>query len=378
MMTNVGTCITTLFWYTFGLFVNVLDKLIFSKRASQKGRSDFSLKEAQKLIKPHTENHRYATTHFGVYILDLPEPLRYLNIFTLVGTAGVTAFDIDDIIRTFPDCRNVTTVHVSAAGEAGLPFLKSYDTNTECSLKQNSSKFSWGQDLTIDFNYPFANIKGNFQNLEVNFTMTFSGVLSYFTDIPALYQHITLAAHCEGTIRGPHGLTNVNNAGNFEYCRVSTPQSFFPKLLPMWAKLPLNIFTYQIIQLYEDDQDIRSGFQLLLSLAETDQFTIHSYVMYRKMQGGEQQRYRATMQIIAEEETLPLIQKGQRMPSRLRWTAKDAKGHPALDITVSPDSAWRAGFGRGANAACSYSGTWQKRKIKGSNGHIEWIRVPKE
>ena len=50
-----------------------------------------------QILKPHARSRVWATTHYGVFVPDLPAPHRYLNTMTLLGASGTELFDLDHL-----------------------------------------------------------------------------------------------------------------------------------------------------------------------------------------------------------------------------------------------------------------------------------------
>ena len=51
------------------------------------------------IIRPRLNEQYYSWTHYGIFIPNLPEPHRYLNITLLLGTPSALAFDHDQLIK---------------------------------------------------------------------------------------------------------------------------------------------------------------------------------------------------------------------------------------------------------------------------------------
>jgi hypothetical protein len=67
-----------------------------------------------EMIRPRVNSKYYGWTHYGVFFPSLPEPHRYCNVMTLLGTTGTVCFDNDYLVTGNP--RQTATLLFSTAG----------------------------------------------------------------------------------------------------------------------------------------------------------------------------------------------------------------------------------------------------------------------
>ncbi|GAA4395789.1 DUF6670 family protein [Tsukamurella soli] len=309
------------------------------------------------ILRPHTGSRLWGTTHYGVFVPDLPEPLRYVNTMTLIGAAGAEVFDNDHLAA--PDARNTATLLTSTAlGDHHL--YRAYDASTECGFAADGSTLRWGDELEITVELPHVSVRGRYPTFAVDLDLEVTQQVSYFVKTP-IYDHLSLLAPYTGTVAGDA----VRGLGTFEYARIRSPQAISAKPLPEPLKLPVDFFTYQIVDLDERTQmlltDVRARGRIACRLA------------HLRVLGGETEVFQdVTMDVVEYAE--PLVdERGRemRVPARLRWRVCDGDA-TVLTLDGVVDSPLRYGHGRGYVGAYTYTGGFRGRDVSGS-AYLEWI-----
>jgi len=312
---------------------------------------------------PHADSRLWAWTHFGVFVPLLPEPHRYLNTMTLIGATGAELFDNDPMVGD--DAREFATV-LSSTAQGDEHHYRGYDF-AECAFEADGSSLAWGDHLTIEVALPVVRVAGRYESFEVDLELAVTDRVSYFIRSP-IYQHFSLLAPFTGTIRDARGETAVSGLGTFEYARALGHQSLSSKALPVPAKLPLDFFTYQVIQLDERTQ-------LLLTEVTARGSIACRLAHVRTTDGPSEVHDDVTFEVVSWDEprtdpwgrTMPV-------PAELRWRVRDAAGDLLLDLEGKLDAPWRFGHGRGYVSAYSYAGHFRGRPVEGS-AYIEWVDV---
>lgn len=310
---------------------------------------------------PHVDSRARSMVHYGVFLPKLPEPYRYLNTMTLIGSTGTEIFDNDALAA--PDARDTTTVLSSTAAGDQCSY-RAYDAADNCDFTPDGSHLQWGDELTIDVAGSEAHITGRYPNFAVEVTSTITDQASYFVRTP-IYEHLSLLAPFEGTITDAGGVTPISGLGTFEYAHAITPQALTRRVIPGPLKLPADFFTYQIIELDERTQ-------LLLTCVSARGAIACLLVHVRVL--GESTRVLDDVTFEVGQYADDLVDqwgRPMRTPAQMRWTAREA-GRPVLQLEATPDSTWRFGHGRGYVGAYSYTGRFLDDDVAGT-GYVEWV-----
>lgn len=311
------------------------------------------------ILKPHARSRSWATTHYGVFVPDLPEPYRYLNTMTLLGASGSELFDLDHLAA--PDARDTTTVFSSTA-KGDQRFYRAYDMSTQCRFSDDGGELRWAGDLALDVALPNVAVRGRYPGFTIDLELAVTEQVSYFVKSP-IYDHLSLLAPYHGVVDG----VEVSGLGTFEYARIRTHQGLLRRPMPAALKLPLDFFTYQIIDIDDRTQilltDVRARGRAACRLA------------HLRVTGGATEVY-TDVEFTVTEYGDPLVDdRGHTMrcPRTIRWTVRDG-GREILAVDGTVDSPWRQGHGPGYVAAYSYTGAWRSAAVSGS-AYLEWIDV---
>ncbi len=313
-------------------------------------------------LRPHQHSRFYGWTHYGVMIPDLPAPQRFFSIMSILGMPGARAFDTDHALKTSPR-RNATVVSGTAASQA--QHFAGYDMAQDCVLAEDGSHIQFGQDVCITGTYPEYRVQAAYGALELDIALRCTDKVSWFIKSP-IYDHLSLLGEYAGELVWQGERQRIAGLCTFEHAACVSPYSLRDKALPPVCKLPLDFFTYQIINL-----DTRS--QLLL---------VHTTVLGRPLMTAAWLRsldeysrsWRDVQFEVLEEQSEPArAPDGVLMwlPRVFRWRVKD-QGREWLDITGTVDTAMSYGLGSGYVGGYHYEGRWQGRAISGL-GYIEYI-----
>ncbi|MBB3036859.1 hypothetical protein FHU29_001293 [Hoyosella altamirensis] len=318
--------------------------------------------DCPEIIAPQINSARWACTHYGVFIPELPEPYRYLNTMTLIGASGALCFDNDYLVSE--DARRTATV-LSSTAHGPEHHYRAYDTSADCQLAEDSSLLQWGDDLTIRCEHPRYALSARYGHMAVELQVTATQVVSWFVRSPVC-DHFSLLATYTGSIEDANGHTDISGLCTFEYARYMSPQSLTAKPLPEALKLPVDFFTYQIINLNERTQ-------LLLTDVRAAGVSACRLAHLRSLDGDARVFDDVTMEVLGYQSELAIDPRGRQMrvPAKLRWTVRE-NGDDLLHFDADVDSPLRYGHGRGYVGAYTYSGVWNGEPVTGT-GYLEWV-----
>ncbi|EPG38438.1 hypothetical protein F907_01019 [Acinetobacter colistiniresistens] len=318
-----------------------------------------------EIIRPRTEEKFYTWTHYGIFFPLLPEPHRYLNIMILLGTPGALAFDHDDI--TVGDPRKTATFFSSTAA-VDEHLLKAYIIPEETNIQDNGTLIELGEEVSIQGTLPNIHLKGSYHGLSFEFDLDVTDQISWFIKTP-IYDHFSLLANFKGQLEYQGKTTPAEGLCTYEYARAVGAHGVVKKLLPEPYKLPLDFFTYQIINLTETTQLLLTKADILgqpaaysLHVRHTDQ----PAEIYTKVE----------FKVIAHQvdDYVSPSGKKMRLPQLFSWSVKDDADQKVLEITAEIDSPFRYGHGVGYASAYTFTGEYLNKPVQG-RGYIEYVDV---
>lgn len=321
--------------------------------------------ETPEMMRPHAESRRWAWTHYGVFLPELPGPHRYLNTMTFIGATGALAFDNDYLAAD--DARDTATVLSSTAAD-GHHHYGAYDTGRDCSFADDGSRLDWGKDLSITGAYPHFHVRGHYDNFDVSLDIRATDQVSWFIRTP-FYDHLSLFATATGTLTDKTGTVAIERTlCTFEYARCMSPQALTAQPLSTQRKLPVDFFTYQIVNL-------DSSTQVLLTEVRAAGAVACLLAHVRCLDGTTRVYDDVAMTVLSYQAQPSVDPRGRamRVPRQLRWRVRDATGAEILTFDAEVDSPLRYGHGRGYVGAYTYQGTWQGRRPVTGSGYMEWV-----
>ncbi|RZF55909.1 hypothetical protein EXE30_03630 [Acinetobacter halotolerans] len=318
-----------------------------------------------EIIRPRTTEKFYTWTHYGIFFPLLPEPHRYLNIMILLGTPGALAFDHDDI--TLGDPRHTATLFSSTAA-LDQHLLKAYIIPDETNIQENGTQIELGEDVSITGTLPNIHLKGAYHGLNFEFDLDVTDQVSWFIKTP-IYDHFSLLATFKGQLEYQGQATPAEGLCTYEYARATGAHGVVKKRLPESYKLPLDFFTYQIINLTETTQ-------LLLTKADILGQPVAYSLHIRHTDKPAEIYTNVEFKVIAHQidDYISPSGKKMRLPQFFSWTVKDDTGQKVLEIFAEIDSPFRYGHGIGYASAYTFTGEYLNNEVQG-RGYIEYIDV---
>ncbi|RZG80992.1 DUF6670 family protein [Acinetobacter venetianus] len=317
------------------------------------------------IIRPRTQEKFYTWTHYGIFFPLLPEPHRYLNIMILLGTPGALAFDHDDI--TLGDPRQTATLFSSTAA-VDEHLLKAYIIPEQTNIQENGSLIELGEEVSISGTLPNIHLQGAYHGLSFDFELDVSEHVSWFIKTP-IYDHFSLLANFKGQLEYEGQVTPAEGLCTYEYARAAGAHGVVKKLLPEAYKLPLDFFTYQIINLNETTQLLLTKADIL---GQPAAYSLH----VRHTDKAAEIYTNVEFKVIAHQvdDYVSPSGKKMRLPQLFCWSVKDASNEKVLEIIAEIDSPFRYGHGIGYASAYTFTGEYRNNPIEG-RGYIEYVDV---
>lgn len=311
---------------------------------------------------PQVDSRRYGWTHYGVMIPDLPAPHRFFSIMSIVGTPGALAFDTDHALKDTPR-RNATVVSGTAATHPR--HFGGYSIGADCEIHDDGSVIRFGDEVEIRGAYPLYTVRAEYAGLRLELELRNTDKVSWFMKTP-FYDHFSLLSQYSGQLRWRGRTQEIAGLCTFEYAACASPYQLRDRPLPPVLKLPLDFFTYQVINL-----DARE--QLLLTRVCISGVEAVSRIYLRSLERNGV-RHEAQFEVLEYREEPGIAPDGRRMrlPQRFRWTAAGEGAASLLEIEGEVDTPFTYGLGSGYVGGYRYEGRYRGRKISG-RGYIEYI-----
>jgi hypothetical protein len=314
---------------------------------------------------PLVGNRWFSWVHYGVMVPGLAEPHRFFNVMSILGTTGAVCFDNDHTVRTTPrDTANV----ISTTSATPKSAFCSYSLAADCELRDDGSRLRFGEDLLIEGSYPRYRLRRVLDRVTVELELELTDKVAYFMRFPRVYDHWSLLARCRGTIRDASGPLAIDDLCTFEYARGAGLYSLATGRRSKRAKLPVNYFTYQVL-------NVDSSSQLLLTEVGRPDGVAFRGAYERGLDDYGGVLPRATMKVTQARTEPAVTQDGREMqlPARWTWTVEDDRERSVpivLDCVADDD--WIYGLGAGYVGSFKYAGSYRGRAIEGT-GYVEYI-----
>lgn len=315
-----------------------------------------------QMMRPHTASSFYGWTHYGVMIPDLPAPHRFFSIMSIIGTPGALAFDTDHALVDTPR-RNATLVSGTAA--TAPRHFAGYSIDRDCELRDDGSVIRFGEEVAIRGGYPDFRVQAWLGDVRLEIDLHCTDKVSWFLRLP-VYDHLSLLAHYRGTVSRGDAVQAIDGRCTFEYAACVSPHTLRRDPLPPRFKLPLDFFTYQIINLDNGEQLLLTRYGLFGRPLAT--------LAYLRSDASYSRTFRdVSFEVLATQEPPATAPDGRTMPlpARFRWQVRDG-GRLRIEIEGRVDTPWLYGLGSGYVGGYDYRGRYGGQPI-GGRGYIEYI-----
>jgi hypothetical protein len=225
-----------------------------------------------------------------------------------------------------------------------------------------------GEEVSISGTLSNIHLQGAYHGLSFDFELDVSEHISWFIKTP-IYDHFSLLANFKGQLEYKGQVTPAEGLCTYEYARAAGAHGVVKKLLPEAYKLPLDFFTYQIINLNETTQLLLTKANIL---GQPAAYSLH----VRHTDKAAEIYTNVEFKVIAHQvdDYVSPSGKKMRLPQLFSWSVKDASNEKVLEITAEIDSAYRYGHGIGYASAYTFTGEYRNHPIHG-RGYIEYIDV---
>lgn len=318
-------------------------------------------------IVPHVGSRVFSWSHNGVMIPNLPEPLRFLSMTTIVGSTGAPISEVRHQPPPPGGPRNRATLNVSTAATAP-GFWDDLRIDTECELAPDGSLWRYGDAVTLSGRYPSYRLEIRTPDLTADLDLACSDVVSWFVHTP-VYRHLSLLTRYTGSIAHAGTTYAVEGTCAFEHARAFGSHTFTPRpARSRLLQLPLDFFTYQVLDLGDDRQ-------LLLVSVEAEGRIAMNGAFLRDATGRSTALHRGLTFEVVESQPEPAITPdgaAMELPKRLRWRT-DPDAAFAVDVVATVDAPFSWGLGSGYVGCYSFGGTVDGTPVEGRTGYIEYI-----
>lgn len=185
-----------------------------------------------------------------------------------------------------------------------------------------------------------------------------------------IYDHFSVLATCEGTIRDIRCTTPISGLCTVEYGRCITPQALTSTPLRPSLKLPVTLITYQIVNLDAWTQ------LLLTKVTGAGGATPCLLAHLRTLDGNGAWVFEKTELEVVEYADKRLVD-GQgrriRVPKKMRWTVDEDDGRNLPRLEAIVDAPFRYGHGQGYMSAYTFACVWGGRELN-DTGYLECMR----
>lgn len=314
------------------------------------------------MLVPHTDSRFYGWTHYGVMIPDLPDPHRFFSIMSVIGTPGALAFDTDHALVASP--RGNATV-VSGTAATHPRHFAGYSIARDCDMAADGSRVRFGQEVEITGSYPDYRVQAHWDDFVLDIRLTCSDNVTWFVHNP-IYKHLSLLSRYEGSVSLGGARQDIAGACTFEHAACVSPYLLRDRPLPDRFKLPLDFFTYHII-------NFPDGVQLLMTQAMVLGRPLITAAYLRAQDSYSRTLREVSFEVLAYQAEPARAPDGKlmRLPQAFRWVAREA-GRVVLDLTGTVDTPMTYGLGSGYVGGYHYQGLRDGVPVSGP-GYIEFV-----
>ncbi|WP_143757540.1 DUF6670 family protein [Burkholderia singularis] len=314
---------------------------------------------------PHENSRRYGATHFGVMIPDLPAPHSFMAFASLLGMTGMKITDAANIVSMDGPRHTAVLVHGTAA--ATNRALTAYSMKRDMTFAPDGSLVRFGEDAELSGRYPRFRLKTSRPGFDVDLNLSATGEWTWFVH-SRLYQHIALLARYEGVVSWQGNSMPVSGLASWEYYRTISPYLLRNAPLPPRFRIPLDFFTYQIINLDSDTQ------LLLAYVTFMGRPAARLAHLRRAGRGATQIDGKISFTVLTVQDTPAVAPDASVMflPRTFRWTITDRNGKQLFEINATVDTEMLYGLAAGYVGGYRWEGSYNGKPESG-RGYIEYI-----
>lgn len=303
----------------------------------------------------HPPQGRYRTAHYGLMFPNLPAPLNFLDVITVIGQPRITLWRNDHLVETTD--ADTAALLIGTGVEFPGQF-RGYQVARDLELAADSSLLRFGDDLRFEGSYPEFTVTYRNPAFDLDLRVHASDKVSHFAKFRGgLYDHWSLLCSYEGTVTWNGETVELSGLNTLEYARgVAVP-------------LPFTFFTYQIINIDDTTQVLMV--EVLGPLGVPVQRAV--YLRSLTDHGGTYENNFAF-----EVQRLEAISRrtpnglSMRLATDFSWRVDDDHGDELIEIHGVTNNDYVYGMAGGYAGSYRYTGRFRGEPITGT-GYIEYI-----
>lgn len=312
----------------------------------------------------HVFHKQFASTHYGVMIPDLPEPYRYLSFAAVIGDVGTKITHTPFKLTGLAPENTATLVHGTALSQAAEAF-RIYNIEEDMQFSRNVFRVDFGDDASLYEQDGIYRVVSKLEDLEVDLTLNPTPAITWFAH-SMLYQHFSVLMSYKGHIVQQGERVEVEGLCTLEHWKAVSSSMLPSPLKPTNALLPLDTFSYQVINLDAEQQLVLAH----IGFAGQPAYTA---VSYRRVDGTSIQYDDVCFEVIALKVEPLMTPDGfvMEVPQSFRWVAHH-EGEKVLDILAVVDTPYCYGLAAGYVSSYQWSGEFNQQEAVG-RGYLEFI-----
>ena len=312
----------------------------------------------------HVFTKQFASTHYGVMIPDLPEPYRYLSHASVIGDIGAKVTHTPKSISGLEPENIATFVHSTACSDPAEAY-RIYNIKEEIKFSRDPFRIDYSQDSSLVEEEGRFHLTSALGDLEVDLWLTPTPAMTWFA-YSIFYQHFSVMMQYQGHIKQKGKRIEVSGLCTLEHWKAVASSMLPHPIKPSSAIVPLDTFSYQVINLDEDSQ-------LVLAYIGFAGQPAYTAVSYRHVDGTSIQYENAHFQVVALKTDSLITPDGHVMevPQSFRWIVHHGN-EKVLDILGVVDTPYCFGLAAGYVSSYQWSGVWKGQESKG-RGYLEYI-----
>lgn len=312
----------------------------------------------------HVFHPQFASTHYGIMIPDLPEPYRYLSYASVIGDVGAKITKVCPTLCAHTPANTATLVHGTALSDAKEAY-RIYSIQDQLQFQQSPFRIDFAEDSSLYEQDGTYRLVSNLEDLKVDLTLTPTDALTWFAH-SQIYQHFSVLMRYTGTITQQGHTVEVSGLCTLEHWKAIAVSMLPERFLSRHLILPLNSFTYQVINL--DDES-----QLVLAFVGAFGQPAYTAVSYRHVDGTSIQYDDAFFEVVALKTESMMTPDGHAMevPQSFRWVVHH-QGEKVLELLAVVDTPYCYGLAAGYVSSYQWTGEFKGLKAEG-RGYLEFI-----
>lgn len=303
----------------------------------------------------HPPLGRYSTVHYGLMLPNLPAPLNFLDVITVIGQPKIKLYRNDHLIETTA----VDTANLLIGTGVQFPGqFRGYQVARDLELGPDSALVRFGDDFRLEGTYPDFTVTYRNPEFDLDLRVRATDKVSHFVKLlGGLFDHWSLLCQYEGTVTYRGDTTEISGLNTLEYARGAR------------VVLPFKFFTYQIINIDETTQilmvEVLGPFDLPLQRS-----------VYLRSLSDHGSTYENNFRFGVDR----LEPSARRTPNGLsmhlasdfHWSVDDEHGNQLIEIHGTTNDDYVYGMAGGYVGSYQYTGRFRGEPVTGT-GYVEYI-----